>query len=129
MMTQSMFGPVRRWREGNILLAANDFATMAYCITDDPRMVGRQGWHKPGDDGVMVEWITAEQAAPLWGNIINTRCPYCDGNGWIDKGFNVGVSSGRFTCDVMVRQRTRCPARCDRGTRVLAKDICARSIT
>jgi hypothetical protein len=56
------FGPVRRWKEGDILFAANDLLTMAYVATDDPEKLS--GWatglHCP--DQMCVSYISHEQA-------------------------------------------------------------------
>lgn len=56
-------GPVKRWQEGNILWASNDFITMAYVEADDPRKVGHLGWEGP--DEICVQYIGPKEAA-LW---------------------------------------------------------------
>lgn len=57
------FGPVRRWKEGDILYAENDLATMAYVETNDISKVGTGGFHGPKE--IWVEYIGPRTAA-LW---------------------------------------------------------------
>jgi hypothetical protein len=59
----ALFGSVRRWKEGDILWASNDWIGGAYVVTDDPREVGHMAWHGPKE--ICVEYITAEQGK-LW---------------------------------------------------------------
>jgi hypothetical protein len=61
--TVAVFGPVHRWKDGDILRASNDWVSMAYVVADDPRKIGHMGWHGP--DEVCVEYITQEQGR-LW---------------------------------------------------------------
>jgi hypothetical protein len=57
----------------------------------------------------------------------NFCCRHCDGNGWLTTGRIADTSSGGFTCDIMMLEIVRCPARCDAGIHVLATDIGARA--
>lgn len=57
---------------------------------------------------------------------MSTQCPHCDGNGWKNTGRAADTSSGGITCDVYMLEIIRCPARCDAGVLVLAKDVGAR---
>jgi hypothetical protein len=57
------FGEVRRWKEGDVLWAENDFIRMAYAVTDDTDLVGSIGLHGP--DQLCVEYISPTTAA-LW---------------------------------------------------------------
>jgi hypothetical protein len=63
-MKMSDFGPVRRWREGDVLFAENDWISAAYVATDDPeKLTGwRMGWHPYDGTEICVEYITPEQA-------------------------------------------------------------------
>lgn len=45
-------GPVRRWQEGDIRYAENDWIRLAWVETDDPAMVGKFGFHGPDQIGV-----------------------------------------------------------------------------
>lgn len=47
-----MLGPVRRWLDGDILYAENDFIRLAWACTGDPAKIGRFGWHGPKQIGV-----------------------------------------------------------------------------
>lgn len=58
------FGPTRRWRDGDILHAENDFISGAYVVTDDKSKVGELGFHGPRE--LCVEYISPE-AAKVWG--------------------------------------------------------------
>lgn len=57
-------GPVRRWKEGDILYAENDFVRMAYVVTDDHEKLSgwRLGLHPYGDTEICVGYITHDQA-------------------------------------------------------------------
>jgi hypothetical protein len=48
-------GPVREWREDDIIYRANDFMTGAFVETPDPDKVGTGGWHGPKQ--VWVEYV------------------------------------------------------------------------
>jgi hypothetical protein len=59
---RKLFGPVRRWKDGERLWAENDFATVVSVATDDPaKLTGwRLGLHGP--DQMCVGYITREEA-------------------------------------------------------------------
>jgi len=59
-MTTDFFGPVRRWKEGDIYFAENDWMRLAWAATDDPKMIGMCGWHGPRE--IMVEYCSRETA-------------------------------------------------------------------
>lgn len=63
-MISTSLGVTRRWREGDILFAENDWISGAFVVTDDPeKMRGLGlGWHPYKDTQICVEYITAEQA-------------------------------------------------------------------
>lgn len=54
------FGPVRRWREGDILYAENDWLRMAFVATDDESKWGKPDWYGPKQIG--IEYIPIETA-------------------------------------------------------------------
>lgn len=55
-MTKKLdLGPVKRWRDGDIIFVENDWIRMAYVETDDPSKVGTLGLHGP--DRMCVEYI------------------------------------------------------------------------
>lgn len=56
------FGPIRRWKEGDILWLENELAIIAYAVTDDPEKIGSLGLHGP--DEMCVQYISIEQAKP-----------------------------------------------------------------
>jgi NAD-dependent SIR2 family protein deacetylase len=51
------------------------------------------------------------------GTLPNLSCRHCDGNGWFTTGRLADTSSGGFTCDIMMLEIVRCPARCEAGIR------------
>jgi hypothetical protein len=51
----NMFGPVREWREDDIIYRANDFISGAFVETPDPEKIGTLGWHGPKQ--VCVEYV------------------------------------------------------------------------
>lgn len=55
----TIFGPVKRWKDGDVLWAENDILLMAYVVTDDFAKVGTIGLH---DNRIYVEFINADQA-------------------------------------------------------------------
>lgn len=63
-----MAKPTRRWREGDILFAENDWVKTADVVSDDPKKLGGLGLglHPYGDSQMCVGYITAEQAK-AWG--------------------------------------------------------------
>lgn len=48
-------GPVRRWIEGGILYAENDFVRVCWGPTDDPAQVGKLGFYGPKE--ICVEFV------------------------------------------------------------------------
>jgi hypothetical protein len=64
-MTVIMAEPTRRWKDGDVLWAENDFCRIAYVPTDDPaKLAGwRMGLHGP--EKLCVSYITLDQAK-LW---------------------------------------------------------------
>jgi hypothetical protein len=64
-MSDKWFGPVKRWKVGNVLYAQNDFCKLAYVITDDPLKVGTLGRSDETENAVIVQFISAEQGK-LW---------------------------------------------------------------
>lgn len=65
-------GPVRRWREGNILFAENDFIRGAYMVIDDQaKFEGLFGMGFEGPRQICVEYITAE-VGKLWDGVPDT---------------------------------------------------------
>ena len=55
--------PIRRWKENDILFAANNFFLMAFVVSANK--VGQLGWHPNGHDQICVEYID-EEAAKSW---------------------------------------------------------------
>ncbi len=55
-------GGVRRWKDGDILYAENDWLLMAYVVTDDVSKLDALKIHGP--DEVFVQLISADQAEP-----------------------------------------------------------------
>lgn len=56
--TEKLFGPVRRWKEGDILFAENDWISGAFVVTDDREKIGQLGLHPYGADqmcGIMAQ--------------------------------------------------------------------------
>lgn len=53
-------GPVRLWKEGDILFADNDILLMAYAVADDQHPAGTEGWRGP--EQIWVGYITPEKA-------------------------------------------------------------------
>ena len=51
-------GSVKRWMDGDIYMAKNDFCSLAWAVTDDPAKVGSFGWHGPQQIG--VEYVSAD---------------------------------------------------------------------
>jgi hypothetical protein len=60
-------GPVRRWREGDILMAANDWISTACVVTTDPKKIGTHGLHPFRNTQMFVEFVAPHQAA-AWAN-------------------------------------------------------------
>lgn len=58
-------GPVRRWKEGNVLFAENDFIKMAYAVTKVPEKIGTLGWYGKGQNAICVEFIS-ESVSHAW---------------------------------------------------------------
>ena len=56
----SIFGEVRRWKEGDILWAENDIIRMCYVVAENDSMVGHEGWHGPQQ--IWVEYISPDMA-------------------------------------------------------------------
>ena len=61
MTLKSLGEPPRKWREGDILYAENDWVRMAFVVTDDLTKLGQMGWH----NDICVEYISAD-TAKLW---------------------------------------------------------------
>lgn len=63
-MFDDLAKPTRRWREGDILFAENDWVLTAVVVTDDPKKLEgwRMGLHPYGEDQMCVGYITAEHA-------------------------------------------------------------------
>lgn len=61
-------GPVKRWWDGAILHAANDWISMAYMVTDDPdKLRGfRMGFEGP--DQICVVYID-RKVGELWKDV------------------------------------------------------------
>lgn len=58
---------------------------------------------------------------------MDTRCPRCDGSGWVNTGRMSAIVSGGVVYDVALYEFVRCPLRCDAGVYVSAVDIGARA--
>lgn len=58
---RAMFGPVKRWKTGNVYWAENDFLKMAYAVTHEPDKLGTVGIQ----DEIFVEYISETQSR-LW---------------------------------------------------------------
>lgn len=56
-------GPVKRWKDGDILHAENDFISGAFVVTDDQSKIGELCFHGPRE--LCVEYINAK-TAKLW---------------------------------------------------------------
>jgi len=56
-----IFGPVRRWRDGERLYCGNDVLTMVYVATEDKTKLGLR---LHGDDQMFVIYITPTEAQP-----------------------------------------------------------------
>jgi hypothetical protein len=56
-------GPVHRWREGDILMAANDWISTACVVTRDPVKVGTHDWHPFRDTQMFVEYFSPSAGA------------------------------------------------------------------
>lgn len=61
-MTKRFGGLVRRWKDGGILYAQNDFVRLAYVVTDDLGKIGKLGY---GPKETIVEYISPKVAS-LW---------------------------------------------------------------
>lgn len=59
---------------------------------------------------------------------MTTSCSHCDGNGWKTTDRVAELRSGGFCSDVYMLETIRCPARCDNGVLVLARDVGARAL-
>ncbi len=55
------FGPIRRWQDGDVHYAENDFIRLAFVYTDDITQLGTGGWHGP--DKIWVEYVARPSAA------------------------------------------------------------------
>jgi hypothetical protein len=62
-----VFGPIRRWRDGERLYAENDLVTMVYVVTED---VSKHGLGLHGEDQMCVIYIPRVAAAP-WASVTN----------------------------------------------------------
>lgn len=63
---KAMFGPVKRWKEGDIYFAENSFLRMAYAVTHDRAKLGTVGIV----NDIFVELISADQGR-RWDAVIN----------------------------------------------------------
>jgi hypothetical protein len=58
----TILGPVRFWREGDVLFAANDYISGAYVATNYRTKIGKHGWHPFRDTQIYVQFISPEIA-------------------------------------------------------------------